>query len=56
VDVPPATTELTQTIDDILTQAAQAHPDPVTTPAQDHDLSSTNAHQDKLSSHAVIHA
>jgi hypothetical protein len=53
VDVPPATTELTQTIDDILTQTAEAHPDPVTTPAQDHDLSSTNVHQEKLS---VIHA
>jgi hypothetical protein len=56
VDVPAATTELAQIIDDVLTQAAQAHLDPVTTPDQDHDVAWTNAHNDKQSSHFIIHA
>jgi hypothetical protein len=56
VDIPAATTELAQTINDILTQAAQAPVDPVTTPGQDHDLAWTNAHNDKQSNHFIIHA
>jgi hypothetical protein len=56
VNIPAATTELAQTIDDVLTQAAQAHLDPVTPPGQDHDVAWTNAHNDKQSSHFIIHA
>jgi hypothetical protein len=56
VNIPAATTELAQTIDDVLTQAAQAHLDPVTTPGQDHDVAWTNAHNDKQSNNFIIHA
>jgi hypothetical protein len=56
VNIPAATTELAQIIDDVLTQAAQAHLDPVTTPDQDHDVAWTNAQNDKQSSHFIIHA
>jgi hypothetical protein len=56
VDVPAATTELAQIIDHVLTEAAQAHLDPVTTPGQDQDVAWTNVHNDKQSSHFIIHA
>jgi hypothetical protein len=56
VEIPPATTELAHIIDDVLTEAAQAALDPVATPGQDHDLAWTNAHNDKQSSHFIIHA
>ena len=56
VDIPPATTELAQILDDILTQAAQAPLDTVTAPGQNHELPWTNAHQDKPSNDFIIHA
>jgi VCBS repeat-containing protein len=56
VEIPPATTELAQIVDDILTQAAQAHLDPVTPPAHDHDVAWTKAHNDNQSNHFIIHA
>jgi hypothetical protein len=55
VDVPAATTELAQIIDDILTQAAQPPLDPVTPPGQDHDVAWKNAN-DNQQSHFIIHA
>ena len=56
VDIPPATTELAQILDDILTQAAQAPLDTVTAPGQNHELPWSNAHQDKPSNDFIIHA
>ena len=56
VDIPPATTELAQILDDILTQAAQAPLDTVTAPGQNHEHPWTNAHQDKPSNDFIIHA
>jgi hypothetical protein len=56
VDIPPATTELAQILDDILTQTAQAPLDMVTAPGQNPELPWTNAHQDKPSNDFIIHA
>jgi hypothetical protein len=56
VEIPPATTHLAQILDDILTHATQAPLDTVPTPAQNHDVASTNAHHDTPSSNFIIHA
>ena len=56
VDIPPATTELAQILDDILTQAAQAPLDTVTAPGQNPEHPWTNPHQDKPSNDFIIHA
>jgi hypothetical protein len=55
VDVPAATTELAQTIDHVLTEAAQAL-DPGTTPDQNPHLPWTNMDQHNRSSDFITHA
>jgi hypothetical protein len=55
-DKPHSAQQVFQVLDDLLTHAAQAHLDTATTPAEPHDIASTNAHRDKPSTHFIIHA
>ena len=56
VDIPAATTELGQIVDDVLTQAAQAALDPGTTPDHNSQLPWTNTDQHNRSSDFITHA
>jgi hypothetical protein len=55
-DKPHSAQQLFQALDDLLTHAAQAHLDTASTPAEPHDIASTNAQHDKPSTHFIIHA
>jgi hypothetical protein len=56
VEIPPATTELAQIVDDVLTQAAQAALDPGTTPDHNSQVPWTNTDQHNRSGDFITHA
>jgi len=55
-DKPHSAQQLFQALDDLLTRAAQAPLDTVTTPAEPHDIALTNVPRDEPSTHFIIHA
>jgi hypothetical protein len=56
VDIPAATTELAQIVDDVLTEAAQAALDPGTTPDHNSQVPWTNTDQHNRSGDFITHA
>src|SRR5262249_14340226 len=55
-DKPHSAQQVFQVLDGLMTQTAQAHLDTVVTPAEPHNIASTNAQHDNPSTHFIIHA